>query len=147
VTTLADIGVKTLASYREQYIVAASMNESHIKAMFSSIPNHAAPLAINLASNTLLASMLPSTATRIEVTNHPLQSDISSLLDAAQPNPIYSMTVPILFAVFLPIGLALLAASYIVFPVEERLCQVSVLQSDCICISLDSPCAHCIILT
>ena len=121
---LVAVGERDLGLYREQYIVAADMNSSHVKAMYSSIPFHAAPLAINLASNTILRKLTPDQAYSIEVTNHPLKSGMSEILDAAQQDPVFSKTIPILFAVFLPIGLALLAASFIVFPVEERLCKV-----------------------
>lgn len=122
---ISKVGVDDLAQYRERYIVAAEVNDTNFNAMANSIPNHAAPLAINFATNTLLRSLNPSLNRRIQVTNHPMMSKMESLLEAAKPNPIFSQTVPIMFAVFMPIGLALLAACFVVFPVEERLCKVN----------------------
>lgn len=123
--TISDLGVNDLAAYRERHIIAAEVNATNFNAMFNTIPNHAAPLAINTATNTLLQDLDPINNYRIRVTNHPLQSRMESLLEAAKPDPIFAQTVPIMFAVFMPIGLALLAASFVVFPIEERLCKAS----------------------
>jgi hypothetical protein len=68
--------------------------------------------------------MAPGKEYEIQVANHPLQNRLTSLLESSNPNPEYSYVVPILFGIFLTVGLALFAASFIVFPVEEKLCQV-----------------------
>lgn len=122
--TIENLGRDDLAAYRERHIIACDVNQSTFNAMFSTIPNHAAPLSINIATNSILKKLNPSDNFRIEVTNHPFVSRMESLVEAAKPDPIFTQTVPILFAIFMPVGLALLAASFIVFPVEERLCKV-----------------------
>jgi hypothetical protein len=121
---LVSAGIKDVGLYRARYIVASDLNSTSVNALFSSIPHHASPLSINLISNTLLRNMAAGKDYVIEVANHPLKTGLSSLLEASQPNPSFSTIVPILFGVFLTIGLALFAASYIVFPVEEKLCKV-----------------------
>ncbi|ODM97302.1 ATP-binding cassette sub-family A member 3 [Orchesella cincta] len=127
-TAISDLGVSDLAAYRETHIIAAEVNSTNFNALFNSIPNHAAPLAINIASNTLLKNLDPNNNFRINVKNHPLQSKMDALLEAAKPDPIFTQTIPFMFAVFMPIGLALLAASFVVFPLEEKLCNAKQLQ-------------------
>jgi hypothetical protein len=122
---LISAGIQDLGAYREKYIVAGELNASSVTAMYSSIPNHAAPLSVNLMSNAILMAMQGNQNYKIDVTSHPLDTGLSVLLDPANPNPIFATVVPILFGVLLPIGLSLFAASYIVFPVEEKLCKVS----------------------
>ncbi len=123
---LIRIGTEDLAIFRERHIVAADLSPTHIKAMFSTIPNHASPLALNFASNTLLRSLREEGGSdlKIEVTNHPLQGGFEYLLQALQPDPAFSVSNALMFGALVPIGLALLAASYIVSPLEERLCKV-----------------------
>lgn len=124
--SLTSLGISDLAVYRERHIAAVDVNSTNMNAMFSTIPYHSAPLAINIAMNTILKSLQPpNNNNRIEVTNHPLRSQVHELLDAAKSNPVFSSTVPILFAIFMPIGLALLAASFIILPIEEKLCKVN----------------------
>lgn len=124
VEKLLSVGMEDLGVYREHYIVAGDLNSSSVTAMFSSIPNHAQPLSVNLMSNTILQTLAGNQNYKIEVATHPLESGLTMLLEPANPNPTFSTVVPILFGVLLPIGLALFAASYIVFPVEEKLCKV-----------------------
>jgi hypothetical protein len=68
--------------------------------------------------------MAPRKKYEIQVANHPLQARLTSLLESLEPNPDFSFFVPIVFGLLLTVGLALFAASFIVFPVEEKLCQV-----------------------
>ncbi len=110
--------------YRDQYIVAADLRSTTATAFFSTIPIHASPLSVNLVSNAILRTMAPGKKYEIQVANHPLQNGLKSSLEASKPNPDFSSEVPILFGIFLTVGLSLFAASYIVFPVEEKLCKV-----------------------
>ncbi len=121
---LIRLGQEDLGVYREEFVVGAELNESSIMALFSSIPYHAAPLSVNLITNSLLKSLAPTKDYSIEVSIHPLENDLFNILEAAQPNPSFTILVPIIFGAFVPIGLALFAASYIVFPTEERICRV-----------------------
>lgn len=98
VQELIRIGIDDLAIFRERHIVAAELNLTHVKAMFSTIPNHASPLALNLASNTLLRSLGPTQQNlRIEVTNHPLQGGFDYLIQALQPDPAFSVSNALMF--------------------------------------------------
>jgi len=119
--------MEDLGAYREKYIVAGELNASSVTALYSSIPNHAAPLSVNLMSNTILRAMEGNKNYSISVSSHPLDAGLSALLDPENPNPIFATVVPILFGVVLPIGLSLFAASYIVFPVEEKLSKACII--------------------
>jgi hypothetical protein len=123
VNELLRIGEEDLAAFRERHIVAAEVNSTHFKAMYSSIPYHASPLSINLASNTILRYMNKPDV-KITVTNHPIHEGFDYIFQALEPEPAFSVTNALMFGALTPIGLALLAASYIVAPVEEKLCNV-----------------------
>ena len=99
-----------------------------MNALFSSIPNHAAPLSMNLLSNTILKSMASDKDFNIKMAIHPLS--LSSISDDLVPNRALGLTVPLLFGVFLSIALAVFGACLIVFPVEEKLCKVRILKKD-----------------
>ncbi|ODM99022.1 ATP-binding cassette sub-family A member 3 [Orchesella cincta] len=124
---LLDVADSNLAEYRDNYIVGLeASSSSSIKAIFNTIPNHAAPLAINLASNLYLNRFRKDL--KIKVTSHPLATNVNAYLAEANPNPKFSIQIPLMFGVFMPIGLGLLAASFIVFPIEEKACKVKQLQ-------------------
>jgi len=79
VEELITIGGKDLGAFREKYILAGDLNETSVTAMFSSIPNHASPLSVNLMSNAILGTTQGSKGYRIEVTTHPLQSGLTTV--------------------------------------------------------------------
>lgn len=128
VSSLMNVGTEDLAKFRERYIVGGEFNSStNVTALFSSIPYHSSPLALNLMSSAILNS-LAGGGYNIEMTIHPIESDSYSILEAARPAPVFSIIVPILFGVLIPIGLALFAATFIVYPIEERQCKAKQLQ-------------------
>jgi len=147
---LVTLGAVDLGKFRQEYIVGAEFNETVVTALFSSIPYHAAPLSVNLITNVILKAQAPKKDFSIQVTVHPLQvifiyleivirirsrgshygfhlfqNELFNILEAAQPNPSLWFFAPVIFGAFVPIGLALFAASYIVFPIEERTSKVS----------------------
>lgn len=83
---------------------------------------------MNLATNTILKSMTDKKDYSIDITYHPLENQLFATLQAAQPNPAFTLLVPVVFGALVPIGLALFAASYAVFPTEERLSNSKQLQ-------------------
>ena len=119
---LVSIGKKNAGHYRQKYIVAAFLGKTNVTALFSSIPNHAAPLSINLVSNAILKSIDSKKDYNIKTAIHPLATD--SVFEAALPNDNLLLTVPFLFASFLAVALAISPSCFIVFPVEEKLCKV-----------------------
>jgi len=121
---LLDVGENDISLYRDRHIIAAEINETHMKAMHSSIANHAAPLAINVLSNTLLQGAAPGQGYWIETINHPFRDNFYDLLRPAEESPEFVLIISFIFGVMVPIGLILLAASFIISPTEERLCQV-----------------------
>lgn len=123
-TYLLERGRADELQYRERYVTAADFKENHVRAMFQTLPTHASPLSINLASNTMLKSLGGEEFT-LAVTNHPMKSGLNSLLEKVTPNPRAASTLPLLYALVIPLGLSTLAAGFIVFPLEERLCRVS----------------------
>ena len=116
------VGKKNAGHYRQKYIVAAFLGKTSVTALFSSIPNHAAPLSINLVSNAILKSMAAKKDYNIKTASHPLSSN--SILKDLSPNMKLVQDVPLLFGSLLAYGLAIIPALFLVFPVEEKLCKV-----------------------
>lgn len=54
-------------------IVAAEFNKSTINGLFSSIALHAAPISLNLISNSLLKSDPVTSSNQITTVNHPVE--------------------------------------------------------------------------
>ena len=119
---LLAVGLRDLGSYREQYLVGAVFESNQTTAMYSTSPHHAVPLSINLVTNAILKSLEPEKS--IQAIVHPLENELSSVLEAAQPNPAYTVLVPIIYGAFVPIALALFGGTFMVFPTEERLSKV-----------------------
>ncbi|CAL8139098.1 unnamed protein product [Orchesella dallaii] len=129
VQTLLDLSDKNVTDYMANYIVAFEVNSNHLKAMYSTIPNHAAPLAINLASNVILKSLDPTKDLKIQVSTHKLDSKISdSFAGHLGPSTSTVQVIPLVFGIFMSIGLAMLTASFVVFPIQENICNSKQLQ-------------------
>ena len=132
--SLLKVAKSDLGLYRESYVVAIEFNSSEaFNAMYSSIPYHASPLAINLVSNVVMKQMLiengqPNKDITLEVTNHRLPNTFYDIISRIAPDSAFAAHVAVLFSTILPIGLALLAATYIIFAVDERLCKAKQLQ-------------------
>jgi hypothetical protein len=132
---LMNVAKRDVDMYKQRYIVAAEIDDKTVPSspklngFYSLIPQHSCPLAINLLSNTMLREMdALKNDYFIEVTNHPLVSGTRSLYRAASSNPSFTEVVPFVLGVLLSIGLALVAATFIVMPIEERNCQSKQLQ-------------------
>ncbi|CAG7730793.1 unnamed protein product [Allacma fusca] len=127
---LIQIAQEDELEYRERFVIAAEFTDSDIRAMFQTIPIHASPLSINLVTNALLRNMMPSDGAVITltVTNHPLTSGLNNLLLDATPNPSAAKNLPLIYVLLLPLGLSTLAAGFVVFPLDERLCRAKHLQ-------------------
>lgn len=61
-----------------------------------------------------------------EVTTHPLVTNPLNLLPAANLNRLYVLAIAaaLFFAFFLPIGFGLLAGTFVILPIEEKLSKV-----------------------
>jgi hypothetical protein len=126
---LLAVSKQDLGTYRDQYMIAAEFNTTLVNAMYNSIPYHSAPVSINLATNTILKTLSPPDKDyTLQVTNHPLQNNLFNRLTAALTNLAFTTFVPSIFGLLVPIGLSLFAASFVVFPTEERLSQSKQLQ-------------------
>ncbi|ODM90575.1 ATP-binding cassette sub-family A member 3 [Orchesella cincta] len=127
---LLDVASSNLGDYREKYIVAFDANASNINALFNTIPNHAAPLAINLASNMLLKTLEPNKThlLGIFVTSHPMETKENNPNDYGRFHILHiDVTSDIL--IYIPVLLiVLLTTSFVVFPVEEKICKSKQLQ-------------------
>lgn len=128
-TELLRISHSDEESYFQRHLFAAELDPVNLNAVSSSIPEHVQPLTLNLVSNAMLRYLAGGETKRsIEVTNHPLSSGTYEIFDAASPDPFFSDVAPFVVGVLVSIGLALLAASYIVMPIEERKCKCKQLQ-------------------
>ncbi|ODM92121.1 ATP-binding cassette sub-family A member 3 [Orchesella cincta] len=125
---LLEVGISDISIFRDKHIIAAEINDTHMKAMYSTIATHSSPLSMNLLTNTLLRGAAPGQGNWIETINHPFRNSFYDLFQPAEENPEFIVIISFIFGVMVPIGLILLAASFIIAPTEERLCQGKQLQ-------------------
>lgn len=125
---LLRIANRTLDQYKNHYIVAVQATSNNLTVLYNTIPNHAAPLAISVASNIILKQLIPNKNYKIVVTNHPMRTDAKLIFGSTRPEPNHIFYATVIFEVFMPIGLALLAATFVVLPMEEKLCKAKQLQ-------------------
>lgn len=124
---LEDASLRDLGIYRDHYVVAADLNSTSYHTLYSTIPYHAAPLSVNLATNALLRTMSNITYT-VNTAFHPLHNLLFSKLEIVKPSRHHYMDGPVMLGIFVPIGLALFASSFLVFPTDERRTQAKQLQ-------------------
>jgi len=153
---LESIGKSDIKMYKRQLIIAVKSSSSNstsiITAMFNAYPYHAAPLALNTATNIVLRAMKPSAKYRIQVTSHPwvppktksssARSDTSpsrrnqddnSSQPVANLKPCKDSIEIIDYVVYIGMFLLLLAfmlftSFFIIGPIEEKVCNVKQLQ-------------------
>lgn len=123
---LLDVGKNDIVSFREQHIIAAEINSTNMKAMHSNVAQHSSPVALNAITNTLLrlAATSQNNIYKIETINHPFRSSLYELLKPLQEDPDYIQVIAYVFGILVPIGLVLLAGSFLISPTEERLNKV-----------------------
>ena len=119
---LLGVAERDLNTFRERHIIAGVLNDTDLKAMHSTIASHSPPLAVSFMTNTLLKYYAgPGSNLVLEVINHPMRDEFQdSLYSSGVDGELPSIIVGIL----VPIGLALLTASYVILPIEERRCSV-----------------------
>jgi hypothetical protein len=127
-------GVERIAgegANNQKYVIAVDIQLSSLTILYSSAPNHALPLAINIASNTeLLRRSTP--IHHISNINDPFEKkpDVLTNINFDGLDAIIISAIGSSFITLLTLGLALSAAGYIVGPVEERICQVRFTKTD-----------------
>jgi len=110
--------------FKEQALMAAEFqSQGRITVMYSTFPYHTSPLAINVASNTMLR-YLGNTNKELRVTNHPLPADTSALKDLYQPQFNSFEDITSGFSKFVTLAVCLVTATFAVPPTEERICSV-----------------------
>ncbi len=136
------------AVYRSQYILAADFQSRRhclvlssddgagstdfcpsdyveLVAMYNSVPTHARPLAQNVLSNTLLSyleyqQMPLGEKHNITTTNHPLDTYQSWEMELLTDS-LFISGYPFAYGVALAIGIGILVATFVVFPLSERI--------------------------
>ena len=133
-------GTENLANYREKFIIGAafanasslsldlpspfpaSLPFQHVQltALYNSVPIHARPLAQLHTSNTLLRILEAGNKTKHSITlaNHPLPQPKTSQFETVASNGVDMLTYA--FGITLPMGLAILISSFLIFPLSER---------------------------
>ncbi len=119
---LLEIAKSDLTKFRERHIVGGVLNDTNFKAMHSTLARHSPPLSINLMTNTLLKLTDPDTSIVLEVTNHPMSNEMANAMYGSSVDGEMASYV---LGILVPIGLALLTASYVILPIEEQRCAVS----------------------
>jgi ATP-binding cassette subfamily A (ABC1) protein 3 len=130
-----------IARYTQKFIIGASFSESpslkivfgnrsfsvpgfknvQLTALYNSVPLHARPLAQLHTSNALLGLLEGNRSIRhtiISVTNHPLPQSKSSQFERVASDGVDRLTYA--FGISLPLGLAILISSFLIFPLAER---------------------------
>ncbi|XP_064105712.1 phospholipid-transporting ATPase ABCA1-like [Macrobrachium nipponense] len=120
VKSLIDEGESNLFYYRENNIASAvfsRLGEKNVamRAMYQSVPLHTPGVSMSLVTNALLRYATNSSESSITTYNRPLPPNraLSRLDDnTTASGMVYSM--------LMPLALAFLAASFLVFPLQER---------------------------
>ncbi|CAG7732334.1 unnamed protein product [Allacma fusca] len=118
--TLHDVGIDNEKDYRKQYIIGAGADSTLITALFNTVPYHAAPLAANLVSNTLLKYLEPNRSLSITVENHPMQAASRETLDVVSVEG--QSAVIKAFCFYIAYALAIVCAFIALRPLKEKSC-------------------------
>ncbi|KAH7954426.1 hypothetical protein HPB49_018369 [Dermacentor silvarum] len=142
---LQNLALSNYRRYRSQYIVGAQFrstknlsgvpesailpgnhiedNETAVEvtAWHSGYSPHSSAVSIVAASRAFLPGW------RLRVVNHPLPKGNPR----PEPDPLIVLATRLMCAVFVPVGLAFLGATYVLFPVQERVRNVKLLQLQC----------------
>ncbi len=138
--TILDKADEDLAVYRSQFVVAGDFQKRghclangfcfddyvELVGVYNTVPTHARPIVQNLLSNTLMAHLegvesgygyVPEHP--ITVTNHPLDTqqtwEMSILTD-----DLFISGYPFAYGVALSIGIGILVAAFVIFPLSEK---------------------------
>merc|ERR1719192_2468977 len=135
-------GIENLAEYREKFIIGASFSSSssldislspnqppisapgfenvQLTALYNSVPLHARPLAQLHTSNALLRHLEANKTTKhsISLATHPLPEARTRSFETVAGNGVDMITYA--FGITLPLGLAILVSSFLIFPLSER---------------------------
>ncbi|KAH8024624.1 hypothetical protein HPB51_000064 [Rhipicephalus microplus] len=142
---LQNLALTNYRRYRSQYIIGAQFrstsnlsgvpdsaflpgsldtdNETAVEvtAWHSGYSPHSSAVSIVAASRAFLPGW------QLRVVNHPLPKENPR----PEPDPTIVLATRLMCAVFMPVGLAFLGATYVLFPVEERVRNVKLLQLQC----------------
>ncbi|KAL3178279.1 hypothetical protein MRX96_038789 [Rhipicephalus microplus] len=101
---------------------SASLREEQpvieVTAWHSAYSPHSAVVSLTAATQAFLPGW------KVRVVNHPLPKEHPS----PEPDPMIVLATRIMCGVFIPVGLAFLAATYVLFPIQERVQNVKLLQ-------------------
>ncbi|XP_070391501.1 phospholipid-transporting ATPase ABCA3-like isoform X2 [Dermacentor albipictus] len=118
--------INNLSGVPESAIVPGSQIEGNetaleVTAWHSGYSPHSSAVSIVAASRAFLPGW------RLRVVNHPLPKENPR----PEPDPTIVLVTRLMCAVFAPVGLAFLGAAYVLFPVQERVRNVKLLQLQC----------------
>lgn len=130
-------GTENIMTYREKFIISADFSENtglsiplgpftipvpgtQLTALYNSVPLHARPLAQLHTSNTLLRHLEANSNSKhsISLATHPIPRPRTSQFEAVANDGIDMLTYA--FGITLPMGLAILVSSFLIFPLSER---------------------------
>ncbi|XP_071529902.1 phospholipid-transporting ATPase ABCA3-like [Panulirus ornatus] len=111
---------ENLLLYRENSVCSAEFlrgegNSTTFRMMYQSIPLHSPGVSTSLIGNALLRFATNSTRHSITTSNRPLPPNRSWVIGGGNTS-----VSSLLYAMVMPLALALLSASYLVFPLQER---------------------------
>ncbi|XP_054930140.1 phospholipid-transporting ATPase ABCA3-like [Dermacentor andersoni] len=89
-----------------------------VTAWHSAYSPHSAVVSLTAATRAFLPGW------KVRVVNHPLPKEHPS----PEPDPMIVLATRVMCGVFIPVGLAFLAATYVLFPIQERVQNVKLLQ-------------------
>ncbi|XP_068232553.1 LOW QUALITY PROTEIN: phospholipid-transporting ATPase ABCA3-like [Palaemon carinicauda] len=118
--SLLDEGEKNIFHYRENNIASAvfsrgSPETTKMRAMYQSVPFHTPAVSMSLVTNALLRYATSSNGSSITTYNRPLPPNRA--FSSMSENTSASAMV---YCMLMPLALAFLAASFLVFPLQER---------------------------
>ena len=126
-------GTNKIATYRDSFIIAGDFSSStevmglpvalpvpQLTAVYNTIPLHSRPLALNTITNSLLRHLQANLSTQfsIGVSTHPLPQPKTSQFESVATGGSSFLTFG--YGIPIPLGLAILVSSFLIFPLSER---------------------------
>ena len=118
-----------ISTYNQMYLIGAEINTNanglHLVPWYNKEASHTLPASINIVYKSLLNYLLPEKEASISVHNHPVPFEMNSIrfsVDAV------ALTLIITCLLFVPLTVPFIGASYVLFPIHERVSNSKLLQ-------------------
>jgi ATP-binding cassette subfamily A (ABC1) protein 3 len=116
-----------MVKFIKTYLVGAQVNKTaqglHLIPWYNKEASHTLPPSINILYETLLQYLIPGQNPTITVHNHPIPQD-----DSSAQIGVVQITLIISCLLLVPLTVPFIGASYVLFPIHERVSNSKLLQ-------------------